>query len=400
MFFPNRGLSMWTITEQSARSLDPKGKDDLIRFDDKFPGFGVRVRGKNRSYIFQYKIGTRNYRMSCGAVGVVSAKAARETAQGFETALHRGENPALDRRAQRHRDGHTLAAAVEAYLEAMRGKLRPNSILSAQTGLLGHWRKFHGRLLDEITAREIKEHLIKIEERSESAAERARSSLSALYAWARERFMCETNPTVDLGKRRAYQPRERVLDDKELGALWLAASSGGDYHQIIRLVLLTGCRREEIAALKWSEIDLEKRTITIAKERTKNKKTHLVPLVDDALAILQERQRDGEHVFGRGKHGFKGFYLCQCALDQKLQFSEGWTTHDLRRTVSTGLGRLSVQPHIVDAVINHLPAKLHRTYNVYTYDAEKRTALETWQNHIRICIAQATGANVTALRKK
>jgi integrase len=391
---------MWTITEQSARSLDPKGKDDVIRFDDKFPGFGVRVRGNSRSYIFQYKIGAKNYRMNCGAVGVVNAKDARETAKGFETAIHRGENPALDRKAQRHRKGHTIGSTAAAYLEAMQGTLRPNSIRAAQNGLLGHWRKFHDRLLDETTPREIKEHLIKIEEENGGwAAERARSSLSALYVWARERFMCETNPTADLGRRKVYQPRERVLDDKELAAIWQATSGDGDYHQILRLVLLTGCRREEIAALKWSEVDLEKRTITIAKERTKNKKAHLVPLVDDALAILQGRRCDAENVFGSGKHGFKGFYLCQVALDQKLQFSEGWTTHDLRRTVSTGLRRLGVQPHIVDAVINHLPAKLHRTYNVYTYDAEKRAALEAWQNHIRVCVAKATGANVTPLRK-
>jgi integrase len=398
MLFPKRGMNMWTITEQSARSLDAKGKDDFIRFDDTFAGFGVRVRGNTRTYIFQYKIGAKNHRMNCGTVGVVSAKDARETAQGFETGIHRGENPALDRKAQRHRKGHTLGETVTAYLAA--ATLRLNTVRGARTALLGHWRKFHNRLLDEMTPREIKEHLIKVEEASGGwAAEKARSSLSALFAWARERFMCETNPTLDLGRRKAYEPRDRILDDMELATMWRATGDACDYHQILRLILLTGCRRQEIAELKWSEIDLEKRSFTIAKERTKNKKAHLVPLVDDALDILRERQRDGENVFGHGRRGFNSFHLSQRALDQKLQFGKGWTTHDLRRTVSTGLGTLGVAPHIIDAVINHLPAKLHRTYNAYAYDVEKRTALETWESHIRVCVARAAGANVTPLRK-
>ena len=279
--------------------------------------------------------------------------------------------------------------------------MRPNSIKAARSGLLIHCRKFHDRLLDELTPREIKEHLIKIGEKGKgSAGERARSTLSALYAWARERFMCETNPTADLGRRKVFAPRRRVLNDNELATLWQATEGApGDYPVILRLILLTGCRRDEIAALEWSEVDLEKRTITIAAERTKNKQEHLVPLVDAALDILQGRHRDSETVFGRGKFGFKGFHLCQQLLDEKLQFSEAWVTHDLRRTVSTGLGGLGIPPHVIDAVINHVAVKLHRTYNVYTYGAEKRAALETWQNHIRVCVARATGANVMPLRK-
>jgi integrase len=391
---------MWTITEQSARSLDAKGKDDFIRFDDKFPGFGVRVRGNTRTYIFQYKIGTKNHRMNCGKVGVVDAKDARKAAKGYETAIHLGENPAVDLKAQRQRKGHTVGATAALYLEAMQGTLRPNSIKAARSGLFIHCRKFHDRLLDELTPREIKEHLIKIGEEGKGwAGERARATLSALYAWARERYMCETNPTLDLGKRKEYKPRRRFLKDNELATLWQATDGApGDYPLILRLILLTGCRRDEIAALRWSEVDLEKRTITIAADRTKNKQEHLVPLVATALDILQGRRRDGEAVFGRSRHGFKGFHLCQKHLDKKLRFNEGWTTHDLRRTVSTGLGGLGIQPHIIDAVINHQAAKLHRTYNVYAYDAEKRAALEAWQNHIRVCVARATGANVTPLR--
>ena len=79
---------------------------------------------------------------------------------------------------------------------------------------------------------------------------------------------------------------------------------------------------------------------------------------------------------------------------------EPWTVHDLRRTVRTGLGELGVQPHIAEAVINHVPPKLIRTYDRNTYAAEKRDALDKWAAHLKVAVAQATGANVTALEKK
>lgn len=86
------------------------------------------------------------------------------------------------------------------------------------------------------------------------------------------------------------------------------------------------------------------------------------------------------------------------ALDAAAKLKEEWTLHDIRRTVRTGLGKLGVAPHIAEAVLNHLPAKLIRTYDRNTYENEKRAALDAWASHIRVAIAQASGANVTTLK--
>src|SRR5262249_17306224 len=167
----------------------------------------------------------------------------------------------------------------------------------------------------------------------------------------------------------------------------------------LRLLLLTACRRDEIGNLRWSEVDFKNRTLLIARSRTKNRTDHLVPLPEAALAILKDiPRRNREYVFGMGTQGFSGCAKSKTRLDQKLDFSESWRLHDLRRTVRTGLGKLGVQPHVAEAVLNHLPPKLIRTYDRNTYAAEKKAALDQWATHLKVALAQATGANVTALR--
>jgi integrase len=117
------------------------------------------------------------------------------------------------------------------------------------------------------------------------------------------------------------------------------------------------------------------------------------------LQILQDIMRRGnrDHVFGiaRASGGFSGWSAAKRRLDKAVGFKD-WRLHDLRRTVRTGLGKLGVQPHVAEAVLNHLPPKLIRTYDRNTYAAEKRDALDKWASHLKVVIAQATGANVTA----
>jgi hypothetical protein len=102
----------------------------------------------------------------------------------------------------------------------------------------------------------------------------------------------------------------------------------------------------------------------------------------------------------QGEGGFFSWSKSKVALDAAAKLTEEWTLHDIRRTVRTGLGRLGVAPHVAEAVLNHLPAKLIRTYDRNTYEPEKRAALDAWANHIRVAIAQASGANVTTLKSR
>jgi hypothetical protein len=125
-------------------------------------------------------------------------------------------------------------------------------------------------------------------------------------------------------------------------------------------------------------------------------------LSDAAASILAGvHKRDGyAHVFGRTiGAGFSGWSSAKAEFDATVKLDD-WVVHDLRRTVRTGIDKLGVLPHICEAVLNHLPAKLIRTYNQNTYEGEKRKALDAWAHHLKTIVAQATGANVTALKKR
>jgi integrase len=395
--------TVWTITESSAATLKLEpGKNDLIRFDTTLPGFGVRVRRLDsgaitRSYVYQYKIGGKHYRDRLGHVGAITAKQARKMAGDRQHKLKDGINPKEAERAMHARStAPSLNDAVEQYLEAIATTRRESTRPGARRYLRGWQRKFGDRLLDEITPREAAAYLVTV--KGDAAANRAAISLSAMYVWARQRHLCSTNPVTDVAKRKLNDPRDRVLSDKELVAIWQATNGDQDYDRVVPLILLTGCRRNEIAQLKWSEVDLEAGTILIAKERSKNRIAHLVPLVVEAKTILAAQPRTGDNVFGTGARGLNCFSYAKQHLDHRLQIAENWQLRDLRRTVRSGLSRLGVAPHVAEAVINHVPPKLIRTYDRYSYINEKREALERWASHIKVLLAQATGANVTALR--
>jgi integrase len=193
-------------------------------------------------------------------------------------------------------------------------------------------------------------------------------------------------------------PRDRVLTDRELATIWKAAPDN-DYGRIVRLLMLTGQRRDEIGGLRWAEIDTEGGVITLPSTRTKNGREHLVPLSDASASVLKDCIRHGDHVFGRRQTGFSGWSKAKLALDESCGVRD-WVLHDLRRTAATRMADIGVQPHIIEAVLNHVSghkAGVAGTYNRSVYSAEKRDALERWGSHLAVAVAQASGTNVTRL---
>jgi integrase len=263
-----------------------------------------------------------------------------------------------------------------------------------------NWKVLHGLPIEGVTRREVAAGVRAIAEHNGPVtANRARASLSTFFRWAIGEGLCEQNPVAGTNKQEEKGPRDRTLTDAEVAAI-LEACPDNNYGRVLRLLFFTGCRREEIGSLCWSEVDLETKTITLPGTRTKNHAEHVVPLCDAALAILKDvpRLEDRDYVFGvRGKLcGFNGWSESKGKLDEVCKVKD-WTVHDIRRTVRTGLGRLGIIPHVAEAVLNHLPAKLIRTYDRNKYETEKRAALDAWANHLAVIVAQASGTNVTRL---
>jgi len=379
-----------------ARFRLPSGKSEHIEFDDAMPGFGLRIRAgdknEHRTFIAQYKIGSKHRRITLGNVAKVTLEDARQSARIIFGKIAKGEDPANEKAEAREATSHTLGSVIAKYLEAKEPALRASSYRETRRHLENYWKPLHGLALSSIGRANVAAQLTALAKNSgRVTANRSRASLSAMFKWAIGEGLCDHNPVVGTNTQDEGGPRERSLSDAEMAKVWLAAPEN-DYGRIVQLLMLTGCRREEIGGLKWSEIDAGARIITIASNRTKNGREHSLHLCDQALAILKQiPKRDREYVFGVGQGGFSGWSRRKKDLEQAANLKVEWTLHDLRRTVRTGLGKLGVQPHIAEAVLNHLPPKLIRTYDRNTYVAEKRDALDKWAAHLKVAIAQAPG---------
>jgi integrase len=187
------------------------------------------------------------------------------------------------------------------------------------------------------------------------------------------------------------------LSETELVEVWKACLDD-DHGRIVRLLLLTGQRRAEIGDLGWSEVALDKRQIELPEHRTKNGRAHIVPLSDEALALLpvQSDIDTRDLVFGIGAGGFSGFSKGKAELDERIAAARkkagvrkpmpGWVLHDLRRSFVTHVSeRGFAQPHVVETIVNHISgakAGVAGIYNRASYLVEKRQSLDLWSAHI------------------
>jgi len=389
------------LTKLSIERLAlPLGKSEAIFFDDDLPGFGLRLRaGGSRTFIVQYALGGRQRRMTIGAAKVLDALKARQTARNLLAKVRLGHDPAADRAEARARaSDELLGDVVGRFLARQERRLRPRSYVDAKRYLEQYAKPLHSIHLARISRATVAALLSKIaDEHGPVSADRARAALSSFFAWVIGEGLCDTNPVIGTNKYfDGAKSRDRVLADHELAVIWHALPDS-DYGKIVKLLILTGQRREEIGALRRSEVDLEKLVITLPPERTKNDRPHEVPLSKSALAILKSHPaRAGRNfMFGDGprngsdRHGgFQGWSKSKAALDKRSAMGS-WRLHDVRRTVATRMAELGVQPHVVEAVLNHVSghkAGVAGVYNRSSYAAEKRAALDLWGKHLQLLI--------------
>jgi len=386
----------------------PEGKLDHIEFDDSMPGFGLRVRNggeqEHRTYILQYKIGPKQRRMTLGSVAKISLADAQKTARKLFGAIAEGKDPANEKAVARTQASHTFAVIVSDFLQVQQAKLKPRSFIETQRFLQKHLRPLHRLSLASISRATVAAQLRMIaKEHGPVSADRARAALSKFFSWAMGEGLAQANPVIGTNKAAGEsKARDRVLTDEELATVWIGAPEN-DYGRIVRLLILTGCRRDEIGSLRWSEIDKETRIIVLPGDRTKNSRTHHVPLSKIALDIIESipRRVSRDFVFGEGKGGFSGWSKAKAALDAQLGLKP-WRLHDLRRTACTRMADAGVEPHIIEAVINHVSghkAGVAGVYNRSTYENDKRAALDLLSNYVVVAAAKADGSNVEHLRR-
>lgn len=294
----------------------------------------------------------------------------------------------------------TFGPEVEWYLERRKASMRPRAFVEVERHLRVNAKPLHRAKLSEINRRTLAALLAEIETaKGPVTRNRVRSSLSAFFNFLIREGLLNVSPVAGTGTADEVRSRERVLTDAELAEVWRGLRDDR-FGNIVRLLILTGQRRDEIGSLRLSEVDLERELIVLPPDRTKNKRQHEVPLSKQAKAIL-ERAINGAKsssvikgssatalgvndtkVFG----GFLGYHDRKGWLDQQIKLKEPWRLHDLRRTAATGMAdKLGVLPHIVEAILNHVSG--HRAgvagiYNRAKYENEMRDALQRWSDYI------------------
>jgi integrase len=234
-------------------------------------------------------------------------------------------------------------------------------------------------------------------------ANRVYSITRKLFGWAVEQEIIPVSPLTGLKAPAVEKSRDRILTDQELRAVWQAAGRMGVYGALVRLLVLTGQRRGEIAGLTWDEIDLDKRLISLPRERVKNDRAHEVPLSPQAAALIEALPRlSDRYVFSLdGSVPIGGFGKFKAQFD-KLCGVENFTLHDLRRSAASGMARLRVSLPVIEKVLNHVSGSFAGVVGIYQrhdFAGEKRKALELWGAHVAAVVSDKPAkAKVVKLR--
>jgi integrase len=405
------------LTPQFIKAMEPPASGNRVEWDTQERGLGVRITaGGYRAFVLRYVAQGRERRMTLGDYPTLTLMAAREIARSRKGEVVKGADPLRAKEAQR--TALTLGRAVERYVAERVPEQKARTRIETRRALEKQWEPLHPLPLAGITRGQVAARLSEIAKASGPvAANRARAQLSALFRWAISEGMAEANPVAGTNKREE-KPRERTLSPDELRAIWQACGDD-DHGRIVRLLLLTGQRREEVAGMAWGELNLERALWTLPGARTKNGKPHEVPLADAALAVLEAVQRrpGRDLLFGEGEGPFSGWSRCKARLDDRVAAArakadgrdkpakEGtpapWVLHDLRRTAVTGMAGLGIQPHVIEAVVNHISghkAGVAGIYNRATYAAEKRQALQRWADHV-MALAAGEPSKVVSLSR-
>ena len=387
----------------------PKGRADEICWDAELEGFGLRLRRRSsgdtlRNWVTQYRANGHTRRVTIGSADRITPVQARAAAKALLARVALGQDPQAEKAANRQQAARSFHSATEVYLAAKQSELRPVSFRIAKLYLTGpYFRPLHSKGIDEISHPDIAARLSTITRaHSATTAAAARRAVSALFRWAMEEGWVRANPVIGTRKPADPEPRDRVLSDAELVAIWKACGDD-DHGRIIRLLVLLGSRRAEVGGVCWSEFDLDAGTWTLPKERAKNRHGHTITLPAAALAIINSvPQTSRDHLFGdRAGAGFTSWSWGKEELDRRLAGAvKSWRLHDVRRTVATRMADIGIEPHHIEACLNHYSG--HRRgiagiYNRSNYERAVKAALERWSEHV-LALVEGRESNVVALQ--
>jgi integrase len=393
------------------------------------------------SWAFRYRFAGKPKKLTLGPHPAIDLPAARRLASEAVQVVARGEDPAAAKKAAKE-VARAVAEPVRDLVETIvdtfvdryaKKQTRENSWRETERILkreiVGAWE---GKRLSQIGRADVHDLLDKIVDRGAPiVANRTLAALRRMCGWAVERGLIDASPCEKVRAPAAENSRDRVLSATEIKTTWEAFEAiGWPFGPMAKLLLLTGARRDEVADARWSEIDLDKKIWTIAKERSKNGLAHEIPLSDAAVKILkalprisagEKEGKKSDFVFTTtGKTSVSGFSRAKEQFDavildalrgetaalgesvEDVKAPAHWTFHDLRRTTASGMAGLGIPPHVVEAVLNHKSGTIKGVaaiYNRYSYADEKKAALEAWARKLATIVSGKPSGNVVELAR-
>jgi integrase len=387
-----------------------RSKGEEFCWDTELEGYGLRLRRRGdgslrRSWVAQYRANGHTRRVDLGTIEKVTPAQAREAARKVLAKVALGHDPQAEKEAKRRQATCTVRAVIDSYLDAKRSELRPTSHRIAKLYLTGsYFQPLHSLAVSAVTRTDVAACIRAIaRDRSTATAAAARRALSGFFSWAiADGAMGDAANPVDGSHRPADPaPRDRVLSSEELVAVWRACEDD-DFGRIVRLLILLGSRRQEVGGLRWSELDVDAGTWTLPRERSKNRRSHTLPLPPAALSIIESvPRRARDHLFGNhADDGFTSWGIAKKSMDRRLADARVWRLHDIRRTVATGMADLGIEPHYIEAALNNFGghrAGVAGVYNRSNYERAVKSALTRWNEYV-LALVEGRESNVVMLQ--
>lgn len=419
-------MAVVKLTKTVVDRKSPEERDSYL-WDTQLPRFGLRVTPSGaKIYLIQYRpksapgFSANTRRITIGQHGKPwTIDRAREEARKLLATVDLGRDPFLDRLDERAAEQAASAAADEIE-KAAAARRRDNfaAVVKRYTDLRGKknrsWSEtkrllqfdavpaWGERHIADVGRADVADLLDKIAQRSPAVSRATYAALRSLFAWCAERDLVERSPCEGLTAPARPQARDRVLSDVELRSIWRACEPlGFPFGHLVKLLMLTGQRRAEVAGMSLTELDLEAAVWRIPAERTKNAKAHEVDLSPQALAVLSQIPKTTGLLFpARGGGPARGFPATKRRLDElvgediRARSSDdggtaseppAWRLHDLRRTAATGMAALGFAPHVVERVLNHVSGSqggLVGVYQRHKYRSERKAAIDAWGRYV------------------
>lgn len=380
------------LTDKLVAQLEPPKSGRKRVWDTRQSGLCVAVTiGGSKSFYVASRLNSKLTWRRIGLCSAYSVAEARVKAREMLVAMHKGQDPKPEPVVQQPKvQTLTFAKLARRYCDEHVSGLRNWRKINSMVEELV--REFGPRPAADISRGDVLVLLDRVRSRGVGAARNVVfGALAPMMNFAVERDLIPHSPCHGLRMTRllgAKVSQDQVLTSHEVSAVWSSLHAvDANFATVVKLLLLTGCRRSEMADLRWPEINWEKRLITIPGERMKQAKAHEIPMSDSVVALLR--------AVPRRLHSDKVFPIFNFSIQKRrldaVSGVSGTVIHDYRRTVRTQLAELGVADSVAEACLAHTQGGVAGTYNRHRYRAEKLDALTRWEQHLLGIVERRNG---------